>query len=148
MTNTPLEDFKSIMHTNVWANKLLLDEILKTTEVSQVVTISSGAAVNGNKGWGAYSMSKAALNMLTKLYAAEYPETHFCALAPGLIDTAMQDYLCGLEKEEDFPSINKLKNARGTENMPGPDEAGQKIAAVIPELLDLKSGSFTDVRSM
>ncbi len=40
---------------------------------------------------------------------------HFCALAPGLIDTAMQDYLCGLDASERFPSLARIQAARGPE---------------------------------
>ncbi len=62
--------------------------------VRQVIMVSSGATVLGNKGWGAYALSKAGLNMLARLYDHEFPDTHISALAPGLIDTAMMDYLC------------------------------------------------------
>ncbi|HFD14480.1 MAG TPA: SDR family NAD(P)-dependent oxidoreductase, partial [Epsilonproteobacteria bacterium] len=68
---------KDVMDINVWANKELIDLLTQNTIVQQVVGISSGAAVNGSKGWGAYSLSKSALNMLLKVYAKELPETHF-----------------------------------------------------------------------
>ena len=85
MHTLDMDALKQVMDINVWANKVILDYLCEAPiEVDQVVAISSGAAVNGNKGWGAYSLSKAALNMLVKLYAAEYEQIHFCSLAPGL----------------------------------------------------------------
>ena len=101
-----LDDLRNTMFVNVWANKLLMDALLSCgLAMEQVVTISSGASVNGNRGWSGYSISKAALNMLTKLLAAENPEIHFAALAPGLVDTAMQDELCGREPDPRFPAL-------------------------------------------
>ncbi|MDH3638778.1 MAG: alcohol dehydrogenase, partial [Gammaproteobacteria bacterium] len=99
---------------------------------------------------GSYSLSKATLNMLAKLYAHEFSDTHIAAFAPGLIDTAMQDYLCD-ERNVDaqrFPSVTKLRKARGTENMPTPSRAADLIAACLPELKHHPSGVFLDIRSM
>ena len=90
-----VDEMKRVMEINVWANKTVLDWLHNSAvRVDQVVMISSGAAVLGNRGWGGYALSKAALNMLARLYAHEFPQTHLCALAPGIIDTAMMDYLC------------------------------------------------------
>ena len=83
MSEAQLDDLKRVMDVNVWSNKTVLDALFaRAFPVKQVVTISSGAAVNGNRGWRGYSISKAALNMLTRLYAAENPDTHFCARWP------------------------------------------------------------------
>ena len=152
MHSLGMNRLKHLMDVNVWSNKLLLDYLCESwISVSQVVAISSGAAVNGNKGWGAYSLSKATLNMLVKLYAAEYGNIHFTALAPGLVDTAMQDHLCDPERvdENEYPSVQKLRSARGTEAMPTPELAAANIAAVLPALKAKGlSGDFVDMRNL
>ncbi len=151
ITETPLEDILRVMDINVWANKIILDWLLeRNLGIEQIVSISSGAAVKSHKGWGAYSLSKAALNMLNQLYAPEYPDTHLCALAPGLVDTAMQDHLCNPDEVdvEQYPSVQKLREARGTDSMPTPRAAAHRLAQVIPRLKDYPSGSFIDVRTM
>ncbi len=150
MKNQSIKDLKEVMNINVWANKPVIDALLETVpNIQKVVAISSGAAVNGNKGWGGYSISKAALNMLVKLYAAENDQTSFYAFAPGLVDTAMQDYLCGGNLDSDsFPSAQKLIDARGTENMPTAEAAGEILAKGILNLDNLDSGSFADIRKM
>lgn len=100
-------------------------------------------------GWGAYSLSKAALNNLVQLYAHELPETHVISLAPGLIDTAMQDYLCEEVDSGDFPSVQKLKAARGTEDMPGPRATAERILDLLDDLkAKHPSGSFVDIRQL
>jgi len=149
LDQTPLSEIREVMEINVWSNKTILDWLKGSgIPIKQIVLISSGAAVNGNRGWGAYSLSKATLNMLGKLYVHEFPETHLSSLAPGLVDTAMQDHLCDQVDREQFPSINKLRSARGTAAMPHPREAGELIAAVIPRLLGYPSGDFLDIRTM
>ncbi len=143
-----LEELKAMMDINLWANKELTDFICGERSCSQVITLSSGAAVNGNRGWSGYSLSKAALNMMTSLYAKEFQNTHFCAFAPGLVDTAMQDQLCSITETDNFTSLQRIQNARGTENMPTADELADKLPNVFKKLLEYPSGSFIDIRKM
>ena len=149
LSEQTLDEMQLVMQVNVWANKTLLDAVLTSgIRVAQVVTISSGAAVNGNRGWGGYSISKAALNMLTQLYARERQQTHFCALAPGLVDTAMQDYLCGLMPDERFRALDVLRSKRGTPDMPTGDQLADRLLDLFERLPDLvPSGEFADIRN-
>ncbi len=138
---------KQVMDINVWANKALIDFFLeRKISVKQWVAISSGAAKNGSAGWGAYSVSKAALNMLIQTYAAENPQSHFCALAPGLVDTQMQDYISSLPSNQSIPTIEKLKSAKGTPDMPDAIAAGPMLLKAMEKALDYESGVFLDVR--
>ncbi len=149
MIDTPLADLQRAMEVNVWSNKVLLDWLLKSGKtIKQVVGISSGAAVNGHRGWNGYSLSKAALNMLTQLYAAERPDIHFTALAPGLIDTDMQAYLSSLPPDDRYPSVRFLQQARGTDDMPAPDTAAEMLVKAFEAVKQNKSGGFTDVREL
>ncbi|MEQ8768545.1 MAG: SDR family NAD(P)-dependent oxidoreductase [Planctomycetota bacterium] len=148
LTDTPLADLRHTMDVNVWANKVLLDTLFERATPAQVIAISSGAAVSGARGWNGYAISKAALNMLIAQYAAERDDTHFTALAPGLIDTAMQEYLCALPSRAEYPVVDRLKKSRGTRDMPGPREAAKQLVQVFPRLLESESGSFLDVRSL
>ncbi len=135
---------KEVMDINVWANKELIDLLTQNTIVQQVVGISSGAAVNGSKGWGAYSLSKSALNMLLKVYAKELPETHFTSLAPGIIKTPMVKHIIEEVDETRFPSAKTLKESY----IQSPKEAAQNLLKIFPTLLEHESGSFLDVRMM
>ncbi len=147
----PLEEVKQVMEVNLWANKTVMDWLHAWGRpVDQVVMISSGASVLGNRGWSGYALSKAALNMLAKLYAHEFPDTHITALAPGIIDTAMMDHLCE-EADADadaFPALRRLRAARGTDAMPGPRRAAERILEVLDRLQEHPSGSFVDIRQI
>lgn len=56
----------------------------------RVINVSSGAAIKAMSGWGAYCVSKAALNHFTRVLAEEEPEITTLAFRPGVVDTAMQ----------------------------------------------------------
>jgi NAD(P)-dependent dehydrogenase (short-subunit alcohol dehydrogenase family) len=56
-----------------------------------IVNVSSDAAVNGYPGWGAYSVAKAGLDSLTRVWAAELEGTgvRMISVDPGDMDTDM-----------------------------------------------------------
>ena len=144
LSQTDLMDAKAVMEVNVWANKELIDTLHAHSHVKQIVGISSGAAINGSKGWGTYSLSKSGLNMLLNVYAKELPEIHFTALAPGIIDTPMIQHIIDEVNDEVYPSAKKLKEG----NIQTPEEAAKHLIATFPTLLAYESGSFLDVRTM
>ncbi|MCB9882837.1 MAG: SDR family NAD(P)-dependent oxidoreductase [Planctomycetes bacterium] len=150
LADTELEDLERTMRINVFANQTVLRTLARSGCMpARVVAISSGAAVNGRRGWGGYALSKAALNMLIQLWARECPQSHFCALAPGLIDTAMQDVLCDLPGDERFDSLEFLRSARHTADMPDPSAAAERLGPLLFELEHhCESGGYVDVRGM
>lgn len=146
MHEADLNDLKNTMDINLWAQKVLLDTLLLKNP-KLVIAISSGAAVNGNMGWSGYSLSKAALNMLVQLYASEFQATKFIALAPGLVDTQMQDTISNTSAEK-FPSLERLHQARGTEQMPSPEKFVENFIAKYQQITSIESGSFIDIRKI
>jgi benzil reductase ((S)-benzoin forming) len=143
-----MPELKQIMDINLWSNKVVLDWLFERVSVKQVVAISSGAAVNGSRGWGGYSLSKAALNMLIKLAAQEHPDCHFQSLAPGLVYTHMQDVLGDIHDSR-FPSLERIRATHGTDNMPTPEVLAPRLLQVIAELLPARvSGEFVDIRKL
>jgi NAD(P)-dependent dehydrogenase (short-subunit alcohol dehydrogenase family) len=144
LSQTDLMDAKAVMEVNVWANKELIDTLHAHAHVKQIIGISSGAAVNGSKGWGAYSLSKAGLNMLLKIYANEIPDIHFTALAPGIIHTPMVQHIIEEVDDEMYPSAKKLKEG----NIQTPQAAANHLIRIFPQLLAYESGSFLDIRTM
>ena len=145
-----MQQLKHEMDVNMWANKTILDFFIdKKIEVKQVIAISSGASVNGSLGWNGYSLSKAALNMLIKLYAAEMKDTHLIALAPGLIKTEMLDsILQGDHDTERYSSVQSLRDSEQKGLVYSPASIVSKVMEVIPKLLKEPSGAFVDIRNL
>jgi NAD(P)-dependent dehydrogenase (short-subunit alcohol dehydrogenase family) len=59
----------------------------------RIVNVSSGAATMALENVSAYCVSKAAVNHFTRVLAAEEPAITALAVRPGMVDTAMQDYI-------------------------------------------------------
>lgn len=150
LADISLREAKQIEDVNVWSNKVILDYCLQNkVKVQQVVAISSGASVSNARGWSAYGVSKAALNMLISMYAAEIPDTHFCSLAPGIIDTDMQEYLNSLEADEKYQTLGVLQSAKRSGKMPSPESAAENIIRALPKIREtIKSGGYADVRKL
>lgn len=149
MQDTGMEEILNVMMVNVWSNKVLLDTLIRCVgRIHQVVAISSGAAVSGSRGWNVYAISKAALNMMIKLYAKERPETHFTALAPGVVDTRMQDYIYNLEDDGRFEIVSRLKRMRDRREMSDPGQNALELIEAMGTVLQHESGQFIDVRDL
>ncbi len=98
-TLTPLPharaaDWDKVMNLNVTANFRLirtLDPLLRASDAGRLIFTSSGLGQLPLAYWGAYCTSKAALEMMVKVYAAETEKTNLRAnlVDPGLVDTAM-----------------------------------------------------------
>jgi len=149
MKEVSIDNMKKVMEINVWANKNLLDLLFKLNiKVNQVVGMSSLAALRSTPGWGSYSLSKAGLDMLMNIYAKEHPDIHFCAFAPGLVDTEITDYVHSIKDVEKYPSAKTLQEARFTERMPDPVTAAHILIKWIEKAQQYESGSHVDVREM
>ncbi len=145
MSDTHLYEIEEIMRVNVWANKIVIDTLNELPlRVDQIVGISSGAAVNASRGWGGYSLSKSALNMLLRLYSREMPDTHITALAPGVVDTAMVRHIIEEVDAEKYKSVKRLKDGP----IQNPEDAAKRIVDALEKAKEYESGSFLDVRSM
>jgi len=144
ITQTSLDEIEKVMNVNVWSNKIILDILAASYSVKQIVAISSGASVNGSFGWGGYSLSKATLNMLVKLYSREMKNTHISALAPGIIKTPMVDYILEDVDEGVYDSVKRIKECTKFT----PNEIAPILDEAFFKLLTRQSGTYTDVRSM
>lgn len=138
-----IEELNEVYSLNVYANKELLD-ILALINTKIIIAISSGAAVNGSKGWASYSLSKAGVNMLINLYSKEMLNTKLLAVAPGVIETPMTDYIRFDIDDEVYTSARRLKEG----HIQKPNEAAIRLNDVVTKIDNFESGSFIDVRNI
>ncbi len=94
LLDTECEDFEHVLQTNLLGPFRLTKALLPAMVLRRrgiVVNISSDAGVNAYPRWGAYGVSKAALDHLTKTFAEELREhgVHFLAIDPGDMNTPM-----------------------------------------------------------
>lgn len=89
------KEWQRVMDLNVNANFRLLrtlDPLLRASDAGRVIMVSSSAAQSARAYWGAYATSKAALEAMTKVYAAEVATTPLKVniVDPGATRTAMR----------------------------------------------------------
>lgn len=84
-----------VMTVNVTANYRLIrsfDPLLRASDAGRAIFLTSGAAHSCKAYWGAYAISKAALEALVRTYAAETVTTPIkvMLLSPGALRTSMR----------------------------------------------------------
>ncbi|MFZ0042866.1 MAG: SDR family oxidoreductase, partial [Solirubrobacteraceae bacterium] len=90
LANYPLADLQSVYAVNVIAPLALTQMALPLLgEGGTVINVTSDAAVEPYEGWGGYGSSKAALEQLTAILAAEHPGLRVYAVDPGDMRTEM-----------------------------------------------------------
>ena len=110
-------DFARVYVVNVFGPLALTQLVLPglRTRQGRIVNVSSDAAVEPYEGWGAYGSSKAALDHLTAILAAEEPALRVYAVDPGDMRTQLhQDAFPGedisdrAEPETVVPALLRL----------------------------------------
>lgn len=94
LVDYPVEDFAQVLRTNVIGPFLLTRSLvgqMLTRGAGSIINVSSDAGVIGYPTWGAYGVSKAALDHLTRTWAAELQGTgvRINSVDPGSMDTVM-----------------------------------------------------------
>ncbi len=97
-----------VMDINVNASWMMirtLDPLLQKSDAGRAIFVTSGAGDRPLAYWGAYSVSKAALNMLGQIYAAENEKTNLRVnlINPGPMRTAMRAKAFPGEDTETLP---------------------------------------------
>jgi NAD(P)-dependent dehydrogenase (short-subunit alcohol dehydrogenase family) len=87
----PLDVLADVYRVNVIAPLALLQAVRDELKPgASIINVSSDAAVEAYEGWGGYGSSKAALEQLTAVFAAENPQYHVYWVDPGDMRTEMQ----------------------------------------------------------
>ncbi|SEL51596.1 SDR family NAD(P)-dependent oxidoreductase [Nonomuraea pusilla] len=96
----PLDAFRALLETNVTAPLALVQATLPALRRSggAVVNVSSDAATGAYEGWGGYGATKAALEQLSNVLAAEEPGVRVWWVDPGEMNTRMLADAVGAEE--------------------------------------------------
>lgn len=96
----PLEDYRGLLETNLTAPLGLIQETLPALRARRgaIVNVTSDAATGAYAGWGGYGSTKAALEQLSNVLAAEEPDVAVWWADPGEMNTAMLAEAVGAEE--------------------------------------------------
>jgi NAD(P)-dependent dehydrogenase (short-subunit alcohol dehydrogenase family) len=90
LANYPLEELGRVYQVNVIAPLALTQLVLpRLPDGGRVINVTSDAAVEPYETWGGYGSSKAALEQVSAIMAAEHPELRIYAVDPGDMRTRM-----------------------------------------------------------
>lgn len=122
----PLETLRRVYEVNTVAALALLQLLLPlmTEAGGVVINITSDAGIEGYAGWGGYGSSKAALEQISRVLAAEHPDLRVYWVDPGDMNTQMQ--------QEAFPGED-------VSDRPAPEDS-------VPGLLELARGELPSGR--
>jgi benzil reductase ((S)-benzoin forming) len=122
-----------------------------------LVMLSSGAASTAYPGWSAYNAGKAAVDHWVRTVGAEQPPLvsagagarrvgcRVIAVAPGVVDTAMQGEIRAVD-EEAFPAVERFRELKESGSLISPDQAARGIWSLFDQ--DFPNGSVLDLRKL
>ncbi len=140
---------------NLTSLMLISSEYIKAGErfstSKEILNISSGAAYNPYPGWSSYCASKAGALMFSKVLAqeqqkADYP-VKIVSLAPGVVETTMQETIRSKTKEE-FPNIDKFIALKKDNKLYEPAFVARKIKNHILGNVNIEQGGEIDIRTL
>jgi benzil reductase ((S)-benzoin forming) len=108
-----------------------------------LVMLSSGAARNPYPGWSAYNAGKAAVEQWVRTVGAEENGCRVIAVAPGVVDTAMQGDIRAVD-ERAFPAVERFRDLKRSGGLITAERAAQGIWSLLDRRLD--SGTVLDLR--
>ena len=110
--NQELGAIASAYIINLVAPAVLSNQFISMYKSSQaqkvILSISSGAAHTAIGGWSTYCSSKAGLDMLSKCIDEEYQDIINLSIAPGKVDTPMQNDI-RFADEKAFPRLKEFQ---------------------------------------
>jgi NAD(P)-dependent dehydrogenase (short-subunit alcohol dehydrogenase family) len=114
LADYPLDVFRTVYEVNVTAPLALIQEalpLLSQSPQGRIINVTSDAGVESYEGWGGYGSSKAALEQLSKVLAAEHPQLKVWWVDPGDMNTTMQ--------QEAYPDEDISDRPPPEESVPG-----------------------------
>lgn len=114
LADYPLDVLGRVYDVNVTAPLALIQlalPLLGEAAQGRILNVTSDAGVEGYEGWGGYGSSKAALEQLSKVLAAEQPALRVWWVDPGDMNTQMH--------QEAFPGEDISDRPPPEESVPG-----------------------------
>jgi NAD(P)-dependent dehydrogenase (short-subunit alcohol dehydrogenase family) len=137
LLDTECEDLERVLEVNLVGPFRLTKAVAGAMAVrggGLAVNISSDASVSAYPAWGAYSVSKAALDHLTRIFAAELGElgVRFFSVDPGEMDTVMH--------ADAIPDADRAELAK-------PDDVALRIIEMIEASDRIENGARLEASS-
>lgn len=133
------EDIAASINVNLLTPTILTNKFLHQfanhPAEKVIINITSGAATSSYDGWSVYCTTKAGIDMLTRVAVEERKarhdgRTHILAIAPGVVDTQMQNQIRGASNEK-FSRVEKFHQLKNNNQLYKPEDVAQELANII-----------------
>ena len=145
LSDIDLKEFEELMKINLFSGLDLVQKSLPQLRQNRgsIIFVSSGASVKPLHAWGAYCISKAAINMLVAVLGEEEPLVTSIAIRPGVVDTNMQEKIRNDFKNVMLPKDHqKFVSIKDDATILHPDKPASAIARFCIDPIADKSGQF------
>lgn len=134
LSHTSAEDWQRVMDVNVNANWHLIrcfDPLLKQSDAPRAIFVTSGITARASAYWGAYATSKAALEAMVMIYAAENAKTRLRVnlVDPGVVRTRMRAQAYPGEDPMTLPEAREIADVFLKLAAPDMQDNGKKFYA-------------------
>ena len=145
------EAWQNLIRLNVVGPYLCMRAVLPTMLAQgegRIINVSSGAADSNVEGWGAYCASKAALDRLSGVLAAEVADTGIvvASMNPGATDTQMQADIRQTTSSQ-FKRGDYFRRLHDQGKLFQPDEAAQLLLWLASDYAKNENGNKLDLNN-
>ena len=146
------EAIKDTLNLDLLSPMILSSILLSKTRIMDIplrmIHISSGAAFQAIHGLGPYCVSKAGLEMFSKMLSAENTEDDFSSITigPGVVDTGMQEQIREASPES-FNQLERFQDFHSSRMLQTSDAVGKNIIDFV--LKDkFQSGNYYEINNL
>ncbi|MDR2246631.1 MAG: SDR family oxidoreductase [Treponema sp.] len=111
ITGASIDDLRAALEVNVTGSAIVIKHfhhLIKDGGMFITITSEAGSMTNTGTGYPGYSVSKAAQNKLTAIFAKTESRYTVCAVHPGRMNTVMGRNDAQIEPEESAEGIYKI----------------------------------------
>lgn len=132
-------DIQRLMQVNLIASIQLISAFLKIPQNDYssrvILSVSSGAGTKVTDGWSLYGAAKAGLDHFSSHVAKELElsgekTTHIFSIAPGVVDTPMQQKIRETAPES-FSTIDRFIELHASDQLVAPEEIARKYCMIL-----------------
>lgn len=152
LSEADADDLSNALRAGLEAPMQLTSAFLRATQswsgVRKVLNISSGLGRRAMASQAGYCAAKAGMDHFTRCVALEEAlktnGAKVCSLAPGVIDTGMQEQLRAADSQA-FPDQSSFVNLKTSGSLTSPEDAAKRVLAVLMRA-DFGANPVADVR--
>ncbi|MCJ7841729.1 (S)-benzoin forming benzil reductase [Lederbergia sp. NSJ-179] len=130
---------------------LFIKRLEKFAVTKKIINLSSGAGRTPYSGWSSYCAGKAGLDHFTRVVSVEQANEKYgvkvISIAPGIIDTGMQEKIRSSKRDE-FALVDQFIDYKEKNLLQSADQTAERLIKVIQHRSFFKLEPVLDIRNL